>query len=65
MMVEKGTWLVPTLSASEGILEAAAATGTYPELMLEKVRAGADEKSRSVRRAIEAGVKMRRIVAAS
>ena len=58
LMVERGTWLVPTLSASEGILEAAESSGAYPELMMEKVRAGASEKSRSVARAIAAGVKI-------
>jgi imidazolonepropionase-like amidohydrolase len=58
MMVERGTWLVPTLSAAEGILETAASAGGYPELMLEKVNAMAGEKAGGMRRAVEAGVKV-------
>jgi imidazolonepropionase-like amidohydrolase len=58
MMVERGTWLVPTLSASEGLLTMAELGAAFPEQMLEKVRLMAAELASSTRRAVEAGVKI-------
>ncbi|MGO1972740.1 MAG: amidohydrolase family protein [Propionibacteriaceae bacterium] len=57
-MVERGTWLVPTLSTSQGILDAAEEGGRFPGRMLDKVRAMADSGKDSARRAIEAGVRI-------
>lgn len=58
MMRDRGTWLVPTLSSAEGILEMADQGAAFPEQMLEKVRLMAEELANSTRRAIAAGVKI-------
>ncbi|TWP38498.1 metal-dependent hydrolase family protein [Leekyejoonella antrihumi] len=56
MMLERGTWLVPTLVAPRAVLEAAAAGANLPPVVVEKARAVSEIHRDSVRRAVEAGV---------
>jgi Imidazolonepropionase and related amidohydrolases len=58
LMLERGTWLVPTLVAPTGVLAAAAAGASIPEASLAKAREVIDVHRESVRQAIEAGVKI-------
>lgn len=53
LMLDRGTWLVPTLLAVEGAL---AGAGTLPERVLLKAQAVREAHRDSVRRAIAAGV---------
>lgn len=55
MMADRGTWLVPTLSAGVGLRQAIEAGVPYPEHIVEKIQAPSDN---SVRRAVEAGVRI-------
>jgi imidazolonepropionase-like amidohydrolase len=54
-MLERGTWLVPTLLAVDGVL---ARGDELPERMMDKARAVRDAHRDSVRRAIAAGVRI-------
>jgi imidazolonepropionase-like amidohydrolase len=56
MMLERGTWLVPTLVAPRAVLEAAAAGANLPAVVVEKARSVAQAHRESARLAIEAGV---------
>jgi len=56
MMLDWGTWLVPTLAAPRAVLEQAAAGVPYPDAVLAKARMVLEEHTESVRRAIAAGV---------
>ncbi|MDQ7908288.1 amidohydrolase family protein [Phytohabitans sp. ZYX-F-186] len=58
LMLARGTWLVPTLMANSGVLTAAAHGISYPEHMLEKARVLHESQTRSVRRAIAAGIRI-------
>ncbi len=58
LMLRNGTWLVPTLVAPHGVLDAAAAGAAIPEPILEKARAVMGSHVAAVRRAIEAGVRL-------
>jgi imidazolonepropionase-like amidohydrolase len=58
LMLERGTWLVPTLMAPQGVLDAAAAGAAIPEASVRKAREVIDIHRAAVRRAIEAGVKV-------
>ncbi len=58
MMLEAGTYLVPTLIAPLGVLEAADRGVDMSETILAKARAVVDDHRSSVKRAIEAGVKI-------
>lgn len=58
MMLERGTWLVPTLMANRGVLTAAEQGISFPLHMLEKARVLIEQQTRSVRRAIAAGVRI-------
>ena len=58
MMIEYGTWLVPTLMAPQGVLDAAAAGAAIPEASLRKAHEVIDVHRAAVRHAIEAGVKV-------
>ena len=58
MMIEEGTWLVPTLMAPQGVLDAAGAGAAIPAASLRKARELIDVHRASVRRAISAGVKV-------
>ena len=56
MMLDWGTWLVPTLAAPRAVLEQAAAGVPYPDAVLAKARMVLEVHTESVRRAIAAGV---------
>ena len=57
-MRANGTWLVPTLVAPRGVLEAAAAGAAIPEPILEKARSLIDRHTEAIRHVIEAGVRV-------
>lgn len=56
MMLEAGTYLVPTLVAPTGVLRAADEGANLPEVMVEKAREVVEAHRESFRRAVEAGV---------
>ncbi|TWP38535.1 metal-dependent hydrolase family protein [Leekyejoonella antrihumi] len=56
MMLERGTWLVPTLAAPRAVLTAADAGVNIPTVVVEKARAVSQVHLESVRMAIDAGV---------
>ncbi len=56
MMLERGTFLVPTLLAPRGVLDAAAAGAAIPEASVRKAAEVVDVHKASFRRAVEAGV---------
>ncbi len=58
MMVERGTWLVPTLIAPRGVLEAAEKGVPITPEVLAKARMVMEAHTDSVRRAIAAGVRI-------
>ncbi|MFC9840596.1 amidohydrolase family protein [Rhodococcus sp. NPDC127530] len=58
LLVETGTWLVPTLMASHALLGAAAAGTRLPPVVLDKARAAADQHQISIARAVDAGVRI-------
>ena len=58
MMLERGTYLVPTLIAPTGVLRAAEAGAQIPEASLIKAREVIEAHQDSFRRAVEAGVKI-------
>ncbi len=58
MMLEKGTWLVPTLSAPLGVLEAVEAGANLPPQMISKARDVIEEHRQSIRQAVAAGVRI-------
>ena len=58
MMLEKGTWLVPTLSAPLGVLEAVEAGASMPPQMVAKARDVIDAHRESIRAAVAAGVRI-------
>jgi imidazolonepropionase-like amidohydrolase len=58
LMLEHGTWLVPTLVAPRGVLDAAAAGASIPEASLRKAEEVVEVHRDSFRRAVSAGVKI-------
>lgn len=58
LMAERGTWLVPTLSAPLAVLEAADAGAQLPPAALGKAREAVDRHRESFRLAVEAGVRV-------
>jgi imidazolonepropionase-like amidohydrolase len=58
LMLERGTWLVPTLVAPRGVLDAAAAGASIPEASLRKAEEVVEVHADSFRRAAAAGVKV-------
>jgi len=58
LMLERGTWLVPTLAAPRAVLAAAAAGAALPEAVVEKARQVQAAHDASVTRAVEAGVRI-------
>lgn len=58
MMLERGTWLVPTLSAPLGVLEAVEAGANMPPQMIQKARDVIGAHRDSIRQAIAAGVRI-------
>ena len=58
LMLERGTFLVPTLLAPLAVVEIGEATGTMPEYGLRKAREAMDAHRESIARAHKAGVKI-------
>jgi imidazolonepropionase-like amidohydrolase len=58
MMLEHGTFLVPTLVAPTGVVAAAEAGVQIPEVMVQKARGVIDTHRDSFKRAVAAGVKV-------
>src|SRR3954447_21434830 len=58
LMLDRGTWLVPTLAAPRAVLTAVAAGASLPEAMLAKALAVQKVHDASVARAAEAGVRI-------
>ena len=58
LMLERGTWLVPTLMAPRGVLDAADAGAAVPEAAVAKAREVVEVHRSSFARAVEAGVKV-------
>jgi len=58
MMLDRGTWLVPTLVAPTGVITAAEGGAQIPEASLQKARDTIEIHRDSVRRAYQAGVKI-------
>ena len=58
MMKKKGTWLVPTLVAPQGVIAAADAGMAIPEASLAKAREVVEIHRESFARAVKAGVKV-------
>jgi imidazolonepropionase-like amidohydrolase len=58
LMLDRGTWLVPTLVAPRAVLAAAAAGASLPANVVEKARLVLEAHEASVRRAVGAGVRI-------
>ena len=58
MMLDAGTWLVPTLLAPQGVINAARSGANLTEAALKKAHDTVDVHRDSIRRAAEAGVKI-------
>ena len=58
MMLARGTWLVPTLVAPLGVIDAAAAGAAIPEASVRKAHEVAEIHRASFANAVEAGVKV-------
>jgi len=58
LMLDRGTWLVPTLVAPRAVLAAAAAGASLPATVVEKARQVQEAHDASVRRAVSAGVRI-------
>lgn len=58
LMVDRGTWLVPTLIAPIWVLESVDAGARLTEAQVHKARMVVDEHAASFRRAVAAGVKV-------
>jgi imidazolonepropionase-like amidohydrolase len=58
LMLERGTWLVPTLIAPRGVLNAAESGAAIPAAAVEKAREVVDVHRQSFGRAVAAGVKV-------
>jgi imidazolonepropionase-like amidohydrolase len=56
MMAERGTWLVPTLLAAQGVVDSAAAGNPLPPGVLEKAEEATVRAKESFRLAVDAGV---------
>jgi imidazolonepropionase-like amidohydrolase len=58
MMLERGTWLVPTLSAPRAVIAAADSGTRMEEAVVKKAHRVLDDHTESFRRAVEAGVRI-------
>jgi imidazolonepropionase-like amidohydrolase len=58
MMVERGAWLVPTLLAPQGVIDAAAAGASIPEASVRKAHEVVGAHRQSFRCAVDAGVRV-------
>jgi imidazolonepropionase-like amidohydrolase len=56
LMAERGTWLVPTLLAAQGVLDSAAAGAALPPGVLDKAQEATESARASFRLAVDAGV---------
>ena len=58
LMLERGTWLVPTLVAPRGVIDAADAGASIPEASVAKAREVVETHRASFAKAVAAGVKV-------
>jgi imidazolonepropionase-like amidohydrolase len=58
LMLERGTWLVPTLVAPQGVIEAVEAGVPLPPEVVEKAHAVLERHRAAFRMAVEAGVRI-------
>jgi imidazolonepropionase-like amidohydrolase len=58
LMLERGTWLVPTLVAPRGVIDAADAGASIPEASVAKAREVVETHRQSFSRAVAAGVRV-------
>jgi imidazolonepropionase-like amidohydrolase len=58
LMLQRGTWLVATLVAPLGVLEAADAGVSFPPAVLDKAHLVVESHAASFRKAVEAGVRI-------
>jgi imidazolonepropionase-like amidohydrolase len=58
LMLERGTWLVPTLVAPQGVVDAAEAGAPLPPAVIDKARSVIEIHKAAFRRAVEAGVRI-------
>jgi imidazolonepropionase-like amidohydrolase len=58
MMIDRGTWLVPTLVAPKAVIDAAEAGASIPETSVKKAREVMEIHRDSFSRAVQAGVKI-------
>ncbi len=58
LMLERGTWLVPTLVAPRGVIDAAEAGASIPEASVAKAREVVETHRASFAKAVDAGVKI-------
>jgi imidazolonepropionase-like amidohydrolase len=58
LMLQRGTWFVPTLVAPQGVIDAAEAGADFGPGILDKARAVVDVHREAFRRAVEAGVRI-------
>jgi imidazolonepropionase-like amidohydrolase len=58
LMLERGTWLVPTLVAPRGVIDAADAGASIPEASVAKAREVVEIHAASFAKAVAAGVKV-------
>lgn len=58
LMLERGTWLVPTLVAPRGVIDAADAGASIPEASVTKAREVVETHTASFAKAVAAGVKV-------
>jgi len=58
LMLARGTWLVPTLVAPQGVIDAADAGVPLPPIIVDKARMVVDVHRAGFRRAVEAGVRI-------
>lgn len=58
MMLERGTWLVPTLVAPQAVLDAVDDGASLPEVIVRKAREVVDIHRDAFRRAVAAGVRI-------
>ena len=58
LMLERGTWLVPTLVAPRGVIAAADAGAPLPPAVLDKALSLVEVHRESIARAVEAGVRV-------
>jgi imidazolonepropionase-like amidohydrolase len=58
LMVARGTWLVPTMVAPQGVVDAADAGASFAPGVVDKARSVVEAHRNACRRAVEAGVRI-------